>query len=287
MPDKVYLPEDWDEIRQERIGIDGNQCANCGSTGILQVHHIVSKQHGGTDELSNLRTLCTECHGNAHGGSIGWIGTSKEHYKETRTRWLPSMRDASYFIQNVNHPLEKAVLMIFLKTGIGLEELAQVNCNDLYFTEFGCELTSTLERYNRPFLFVEQNDLRRGTSKRLCNTYIPLDKELETALKRWLLIRPDTDYENLFVYTSGDWGMPVTTQAMRNMVNKNGERLGLREESNEPENRFTPSCLMKFFENRYNGHPAVRDYILGKKKAAPFEKDHIITDYRESVFKLT
>jgi hypothetical protein len=34
--------------------------------GRLVVHHIVRPQDGGTDETSNLMTLCRPCHGNAH-----------------------------------------------------------------------------------------------------------------------------------------------------------------------------------------------------------------------------
>ena len=37
-----------------------------GSPEGLVCHHIVRPQDGGTDESSNLTTLCRRCHGNAH-----------------------------------------------------------------------------------------------------------------------------------------------------------------------------------------------------------------------------
>ena len=37
-----------------------------GETEGLICHHIVRPQDGGTDESSNLTTLCRRCHGNAH-----------------------------------------------------------------------------------------------------------------------------------------------------------------------------------------------------------------------------
>jgi 5-methylcytosine-specific restriction endonuclease McrA len=45
---------------------DGRRCTECGETEGLVCHHIVRPQDGGTDESSNLTTLCRRCHGNAH-----------------------------------------------------------------------------------------------------------------------------------------------------------------------------------------------------------------------------
>lgn len=33
---------------------------------VLQVHHIIEVQEGGTDELPNLQLLCAECHSEVH-----------------------------------------------------------------------------------------------------------------------------------------------------------------------------------------------------------------------------
>jgi Recombinase/HNH endonuclease len=44
------------------------ECANCGSTNDLQIHHIVPLSVGGNNVLTNLVRLCGECHDKAHGG---------------------------------------------------------------------------------------------------------------------------------------------------------------------------------------------------------------------------
>lgn len=41
---------------------DGNQCVQCGSTGRLEVDHILNVARGGTHDLDNLQTLCAACH---------------------------------------------------------------------------------------------------------------------------------------------------------------------------------------------------------------------------------
>ncbi|MBI4789589.1 MAG: HNH endonuclease [Chloroflexi bacterium] len=59
-------PYDWDRIRQQALTRDGHRCGNCGSNTKLQVHHIVPLSKVGTNQLSNLRTLCLDCHKRVH-----------------------------------------------------------------------------------------------------------------------------------------------------------------------------------------------------------------------------
>lgn len=57
------LPKD---IRETVLKRDGYKCIRCGSAEDLDIHHIVPKSQGGSDELSNLRTLCRQCHATEH-----------------------------------------------------------------------------------------------------------------------------------------------------------------------------------------------------------------------------
>lgn len=41
---------------------DGNRCVICGSTVKLEVDHMRGLQNGGSNEPSNLATLCDDCH---------------------------------------------------------------------------------------------------------------------------------------------------------------------------------------------------------------------------------
>ena len=59
-------PEDWSELRQAALARDNYRCGNCGSTVGLMVHHIVPLSKGGANSLSNLRTLCEDCHKKLH-----------------------------------------------------------------------------------------------------------------------------------------------------------------------------------------------------------------------------
>lgn len=44
------------------------RCARCGAPAVL-AHHIVAREHGGTDTAENLEPLCDRCHRHAHGYS--------------------------------------------------------------------------------------------------------------------------------------------------------------------------------------------------------------------------
>ena len=57
-PDKMK----WAETRTEVLKRDGYRCVRCGSTELLDVHHKIARQHGGTDDLDNLEVLCRKCH---------------------------------------------------------------------------------------------------------------------------------------------------------------------------------------------------------------------------------
>lgn len=51
-------------LRYSILKRDGFRCVLCGldaSNSLLEVDHVLAKVSGGTDESSNLRTLCHEC----------------------------------------------------------------------------------------------------------------------------------------------------------------------------------------------------------------------------------
>lgn len=43
-----------------------NRCAICGDNDYLEVHHLIAKSAGGTDDYDNLILLCACCHAAVH-----------------------------------------------------------------------------------------------------------------------------------------------------------------------------------------------------------------------------
>lgn len=45
---------------------DQYRCTVCGTSHDLEVHHIVPRAEGGTNDPANLVTLCMACHSDTH-----------------------------------------------------------------------------------------------------------------------------------------------------------------------------------------------------------------------------
>jgi hypothetical protein len=59
----------WSKTRSQVLALDGFTCRRCrvnGEDTDLHIHHIRQKKHGGTEDLSNLITLCLDCHKEVH-----------------------------------------------------------------------------------------------------------------------------------------------------------------------------------------------------------------------------
>ena len=63
---KEYINSiEWDEKRSLRFRMDGFRCYKCGSPMNLQCHHITYERLG-NERLSDLVTLCSDCHKRLH-----------------------------------------------------------------------------------------------------------------------------------------------------------------------------------------------------------------------------
>lgn len=65
-PDSMH--QDWDAIRELVLERDDYRCQRCEKAfgkrrrRQLTVHHVIPRDDGGSDSLSNLIALCTHCH---------------------------------------------------------------------------------------------------------------------------------------------------------------------------------------------------------------------------------
>lgn len=85
------------KTRREVYRRDGWRCALCDSTQYIQVHHCVPRGEGGTDEIQNLITLCSDCHALAHGMDLRGWGAKKEDVDQAIVEYL-----ADYYAPNWN-----------------------------------------------------------------------------------------------------------------------------------------------------------------------------------------
>lgn len=62
-----HYPDNWREVARRIRNRDGGKCLVCGATeATLDVHHIIYLSRFGTNQQSNLITLCRACHESEH-----------------------------------------------------------------------------------------------------------------------------------------------------------------------------------------------------------------------------
>ncbi|QDX41261.1 tyrosine-type recombinase/integrase [Salarchaeum sp. JOR-1] len=192
---------------------------------------------------------------------------------------IPRMRS---FVADIRHPLERALVMTLLKTGVRVGELCNLDLRDI--TLDAPELGDAYELGGRAHLdgrtdtlFVDPDTVRGTTvngeertasNKRKRVTLVPVDGELKRALLRWLAIRPDapSPADPLFVSTSDAWGERLTPEMVRNVVTRHATDAGWYEPGADATENVTPHYFRHFFTTHLRdrtGDRGVVKYLRG------------------------
>lgn len=73
-------------IRKGIYRREGYRCALCDDTHGLQIHHIIPRSKGGSDDPANLICLCWRCHAEAHGTWLPERHGFTHHYADPHLR---------------------------------------------------------------------------------------------------------------------------------------------------------------------------------------------------------
>jgi 5-methylcytosine-specific restriction endonuclease McrA len=84
---RTLYPDNWKEIRRQVYERDEYKCQNCGARDIkVFCHHIVPIAKSGSNGLSNLVTLCEQCHNKIHPHINSRYRTYRHHKSAWNTR---------------------------------------------------------------------------------------------------------------------------------------------------------------------------------------------------------
>lgn len=81
----------WQTTRRQVLQRDGSGCVSCGEAlgPDADIHHLLPRSMGGTDELSNLVALCDGCHASHHPNLAGGLARrALERWTVRLARWL-------------------------------------------------------------------------------------------------------------------------------------------------------------------------------------------------------
>ncbi|WP_313695262.1 tyrosine-type recombinase/integrase [Halorarum halobium] len=190
---------------------------------------------------------------------------------------VPRMRR---FVASVGHPLERALIVTLLKTGMRVGELCNLDLRDLSLSVETGELRlgdraqldgrpESLYVAAEPSVGTEYNGEMRGASnKRKRGTVVPVDEELERTLCRWLAIRPDpvSDAEPLFLGTARGWGERLTPEQVQRIVREHATEMGWYESGAGATQNVTPHYFRHFFTTHLRdrtGERGIVKYLRG------------------------
>lgn len=186
------------------------------------------------------------------------------------------------FVGTITHPLDRALIITLLKTGMRVGELCNLDLRDLALDD--TEIQATFDTDPRPQLDTRPDSLyvdsepargavtngeqRIASNKRKRATIIPVDSELKTTLKRWLAIRPDSTSpaEPLFVSTSGSWGDRISPRGVRSIVTDHAATAGWYESGADAADNVTPHYFRHFFTTHLRdrtGDRGIVKYLRG------------------------
>ncbi|PSQ00293.1 integrase [Halobacteriales archaeon QS_5_70_17] len=193
----------------------------------------------------------------------------------------PARRDVSVpamraFVGGITHPLERALVLTLLKTGMRVGELVNLDRRDLALSGVGERPRAELDGRGDS-LFVASDVARGGVvngeeraaaNKRERATVVPVDGELRRALIRWLTARPDpcSPADPLFVDTGDRWGERLTTGQVRSVVRRHAEARGWYREGGGASENVTPHYFRHFFTTHLRdrtGDRGIVKYLRG------------------------
>jgi integrase/recombinase XerD len=167
----------------------------------------------------------------------------RQYKQDSQTRKIISVEQAANMVRSTIDTRDRAILLLFLKTGIRLNELVTLDVDDIDLDAMSMTLKPTAKRTNRELFF---------------------DKETAIALARWLRSREmrrikKKDQKALFI---GYEGERLKRQGVVDAVIKAAERVALHDpDSNRLEDRFTPHCCRHWFTTHLIRAGMPRDFV--------------------------
>ncbi|WP_416839803.1 tyrosine-type recombinase/integrase [Haloferax sp. DFSO52] len=190
---------------------------------------------------------------------------------------VPQMRG---FVREIRHPLDHALVVTLLKTGMRVGELCNLDVRDVSLSVEppvdGVSTRAALDGRG-PSIYVASDpsvgtvsngEERTASNKRKRSTVVPVDEELETVLLRWLAIRPDSESpaEPLFVGTASGWGTRLSPDAVHHIVTSHAADSGWYRRGGDREENVTPHYFRHFFTTHLRdrtGDRGIVKYLRG------------------------
>lgn len=187
-----------------------------------------------------------------------------------------SLKSMQEFLKNISHPLDRAIIVTLLKTGMRVGELCNLDLRDLNLADQDITFTYKIKPRgalgDRPkTLYISKEpargevyngEMRTASNKRKRATLVPIDNELHHTLKVWLSIRPDSNSsaEPVFLSTS-KWGHRITPSIVRARLLEYTKTTGWHSPGAGAEENVTPHYFRHFFTTNLRNETGDRGIV--------------------------
>ena len=164
----------------------------------------------------------------------------KEDYDDPERRLL-SVEEMSRLVNSIMDPRDKAVDVLFAKTGMRRGELLRIDVDEVNWKDYSVTLKPTPKRSNRTVFF---------------------DDECAIVIRRWLKVREKLNPKTKALFISYNTLDRLSRNGVYNAVVRYARRLGFHNpESPRLEDHFGPHCFRHWFTTWLlrNGMP--REYV--------------------------
>ena len=169
-------------------------------------------------------------------------------------RQLISVSEMAGLVMSVMKTRDKAIILLFAKTGVRRKELIQIDVQDIDWEQQSVRLKPTAKRTNQIVFF---------------------DDECSRVLKKWLEIRNEAEPETDALFTNQE-NERLQRNGVYSVVTKHAENIGLHDpDSDRLTERFTPHCFRHWFTTHLRRSEMKREYIKelrgDKREVDPME----------------
>jgi integrase/recombinase XerD len=169
-----------------------------------------------------------------------YLKSYKTHDVSQR-RQVITVEQAKKLVAGILDSRERAIIVLFLKTGIRNHELVELDIDDVDFANLSISLKPTGKRSNETVFF---------------------DEETARVLKRWLKQREKENKNNLPALFLDRYGSRLTVRASSRIVRKHAIAVGLHKQSSKrPRDRLSPHSFRYYFTTRMLDAGMPRDFV--------------------------
>lgn len=188
------------------------------------------------------------------------IGRKYKKFSKPQQRKIISPEDMSAFINSIMDLRDRAMVLLFVKTGVRRNELINIDVQDIDWKEMSILLKKTPKRSNSSVFF---------------------DDECARVLQKWLKFREKTDPKTDALFTNTQGGR-LNRNGVYNAVTLWAEKFEIHDRSSDRlEHHFSPHNLRHCFTTYLKDNGIDKDYLKelrgDARKEAVDIYDHSIT----------